>query len=244
MLDLKDSRNFSRTLGGIGLIVGPLLWMLSSALSPAWADDGAEYLAEVATAPNRHVVSGGVFLIGSIVALPGLVGAAHLLQARRVTVGQIGAYLLAVGGLVAGGFVLVINAMEAAMVDQAANRAEMVALSDRGEESIAALVGFLGMFLVGFVGGIVLLAIGLWTRRAVPIWSPLLLVASIGALFALGESRLGSVMGMAVLLAGLAPIAWKMLSLSDEEWERWQVLPDRGRQPARAGDELRPASTV
>jgi hypothetical protein len=233
-----DSRTFSRTLAGSGLVVGPLLWILSMALSPAWADDAAGYLAEVAAAPNRHVLSGGLFLVGSIVALPGLVGTARLLRGRRVTVGQVGAYLLAIGALNAGGFTLVLNTMEAAMVDEAANRAEMIALSDRGEESITALIGFVGMFLVGFVGGLLLLAIGLFARRAVTVWSPALIVAGIVAMFVLGESRWGSVAGMAVLLAGLVPIAARILSLSDEEWERWEPLPTRGRSKVGTEEEL------
>ena len=230
----SDSRTTSRMLAAIGLVVGPLLWIASTAVSPAWADDGAGYLADVASSPDRHLLSGALFLIGSIVILPGLIGTARLLRARRVTLGQIGAYLVAVGALAAGGFAFVLGAIEIAMVDDAANRAEMVALSDRAEESTAAIVGFVGFFFVGLVGGTVLLAIGLWTRRAVPVWSSLLLVAGIVLLFAVGNGPLGSAAGMAVLLAGFAPVARRIATLTDEEWERWEVLPDRSRGMRRS----------
>ena len=240
----SDSRTTSRLLAAIGLVVGPLLWLASTAVSPAWADDGAAYLADVASSPTRHVLSGGLFLLGSVVILPGLIGTAHLLRSRRVTVGQIGAYLIAIGALAAGGFALVLSVVEAAMVDAAANRAEMVALSDRGEESIAAIIGFVGFFFVGLVGGTLLLAVGLVTRRAVPIWSPVLLVAGIVVLFALGDGPVGSALGMAVLAAGFAAVAWRILNVKNEEWERWVVLPERARRGARPADELGPATTA
>lgn len=241
---LTDSRTASRLLAAFGLVAGPLLWLASTAISPAWSDDGGEFLAEVAASPTRHLLSGALFLIGSIVILPGLIGTAHLLRGRRVTAGQVGAYLIAIGALVAGGFSLVLSAIEVAMVDDAANRAEMIALSDRGEESAVALAGFLGTFLVGIVGGFVLLAIGLWTRRAVPVWSPLLLLAAIPALFFLGESAAGSAVGMAIVVAALAPVAWTVLSVTDEQWERWQVLPERSRRRTATADELGSASPV
>lgn len=244
MLNPHDSRNFGRTLGGLGLLLGGLLWIASSAVSPAWADDPSEYLAQIAESPTLHLVSGGLFLLGAIAFLPGLVATARLLRGRRVTVGQVGAYLLALGALVVGGVVFAINAVEVAMVDSAADRAEMVALSERGEESGAAMIAFFGTFLVGFVGGTVLLAIGLWTRRAVPIWSPLVLVASVPVLFVLGDGRWGSAVGMAVFVAALAPVALRILSLSDEQWERWQVLAEPHRRSAAAEDELGSPSTV
>lgn len=240
---LTDSRTASRMLAAFGLVAGPLLWLASSAVSPAWSDDGGEFLAEVAASPTRHLLSGAFFLVGSIVILPGLIGAAHLLRGRRVTAGQVGAYLIAIGALVAGGFSLVLSAVEVAMVDAAANRAEMIALSDRGEESAVALAGFLGTFLVGIVGGFVLLAIGLWTRRAVPVWSPLLLLAAIPALFFLGESAAGSAVGMAIVVAALAPVAWRIATLADEQWERWQVLPDTHERRERSAEALRHSTT-
>jgi len=243
MLDVTDSRNFSRTLGAIALVAGPLLWLASSAVSPAWAEDTGDYLAEIAAAPNRHLLSAGLFLLGCIVLLPGLLATAHLLRGRRVTVGQIGASILAVGAMIAGGVVFVINAFEVVMVDDAANRTEMIALSERGEDSLAAGIVFFVSFFGGFVLGLVLLAVGLWTKRAVPVWSPLLLVGAIAWMFVGGEGQLGSIVGMAVLVAGFAPIAAKILALSDEEWARWQPLPDGGRRPART-EELGPASTA
>jgi len=243
MLKLHDSRNFGRTLGGLGLLVGGLLWIASSALSPAWADDADEYLAEIAASETQHLLSGGLFLLGSIALLPGLVATARLIRGRRVGVGQVGAYLLAVGALVVGGVVFAINAVEVAMVDPSADRAEMVALAERGEESGAAMIAFFGTFLVGFVGGVVLLAIGLWTRRAVPLWSPLVLVGSIAVLFVLGDGRVGSAVGMAVFVAALVPISLKLFSLTDEEWERWQVLPDRGARVEQTGETLRHSAT-
>ena len=43
------------------------------------------------------------------------------------------------------------------------------------------------------------------------------------------DNRAASAVEFALLLAGTAAIAWRILRLSDEEWERWQPLPENTR---------------
>ena len=227
MSNTYNSRGLGRTLAAVGLVLGAGAWIASSAVSPAWADDSAAYLAEVASSPDAHVASGLLFLLGSVLMFPGLLATIRLLRGRRGIVGQAGAAMIAVGALIGGGLMLAVNVFEAALAE-GANRAEMVAVSERSEESVGAMIGFFGVFLGGFVVGVALLGIGLAVRRAVPIWVALLVLAPVVLLFATGESRTAAVIGMIPLAAGFAGIAWKLLSIPEEHWRRPQPLPDAG----------------
>jgi hypothetical protein len=82
MLDLSDSRNFSRTLAALGLFLGPLLFVLGTLIDPAWADDRGEYLQAVGEAPGRYLLAGALWTLGSLLFIPGALGVAKLMRAE------------------------------------------------------------------------------------------------------------------------------------------------------------------
>ena len=170
MLRFSDSRNFSRTLAAIGLIAGPLLFAIEALLDPAWASDSAEYLAEVADDKGRYIAAGAAGTIGSLLFIPGLLGVMRLFRGRSVTLGQIAAGLLTVGviGLSA---ILAFNGFDVILADHA-DRAAAVEIYDELDDSGALIAYFLFFFFIGIVLGSILLAIALFRRRIVPIWSP------------------------------------------------------------------------
>jgi hypothetical protein len=222
MLRFSDSRNFSRTLAAIGLIAGPLLFCIEALLDPAWASDSAEYLAEVAADKGRYIAAGAVGTIGSLLFIPGLLGVMRLFRGRSVTLGQIAAGLLAVGviGLTAG---LAFNGFDVILADSA-DREAAVQIYDEGDENGAVIAYFLFFFFIGIVLGSILLAIALFRRRIVPIWSPILLVVAILlGFFASEESAIVNAISFLVLTAALAPLAMRIWGLSDDEWERWEL---------------------
>ena len=221
---MPDARSTSRLLGAFGLVAGPILFLLSNLVSPAWADDTSAYLGEVAAAPDRHVASGALFLAGTVAFVPGLIAVARLLRGRSVGLGQIGALLIAVAGPVTGGLILAINVAEVASVE-ALDRAQAIAFSERAEDSTTAAVAFFGLFLGGFAIGTILLAYGLFRRRVVPIWSPVLLVAWLAGLFFLSNGRLGSTLVSALGALAFLPVAAKLLTIPDDQWERWEPAP-------------------
>lgn len=224
MLRFSDSRNFSRTLAGIGLIAGPVLFVIATLLDPAWGDDHAAYLQDVDEASGRYAVSGLLWTLGSLLFIAGTIGLIKLLRGRGVSLGQIGAGLITIGliGLTA---VLAFNAFDIAMAD-ADNRQAMVELSESLEDSGLLMGYFFGFFLGGIVLGSILLAIALFRRRIVPIWSPILLLVSVVVGF-IAESNVLSAISFALLLAAMAPLAMRMLALSDADWERWEPLAER-----------------
>jgi Domain of unknown function (DUF4386) len=226
---MPDSRNFARTLAATGLIAGPVLHFAGALLDPAWADDSAEYLREVAADEGLYAAAGVLFTVGSLLFVAGALGVARLLRGRRVTLGQIGASLIAIGliGLTAA---MAFNGFDIALADFG-DRDAAAALSDELEDSVLLNVYWVSFFFVGIVLGSVLLAIALFRGRIVPIWSPILILAAVVVGFVGGEERVLSALTFLVLAAGFLPLAAKMWSIGDEAWAEWAPLEaERDRQ--------------
>jgi hypothetical protein len=231
---MLDSPRTSRLVAAAALLAAPVLFLASSAFEPAWADDGSEYLAQVSGAESRHLAWAALFALGAVSLLAGLLGVARLLRGPRGALGRVGALALGGSTAVMAGIVLAIAVQEVAMVDAAADRAEMVALYERSEDVTLGLVVFAVLWFGGLALGTLALALGLLLRRVVPLWSPLLLVAFL-VVMVVAESRLGTMAAMVLLLGGLAPLAHRLATLADDEWARWQPLGDA--PPARRARE-------
>src|SRR6266480_2019334 len=98
MLKLSDGRNFARTFTGLALIVAPDVDHGSSTA------DKVKELADVASHKGTYLTGGILFLFGGLITAAGAVGLIHFLRGRRVTLGQIGAALVAMGAAVSMGF--------------------------------------------------------------------------------------------------------------------------------------------
>jgi hypothetical protein len=238
-----DSRSASRWIAAAGLILAPILFALSDLIEPAWSDDSAEYLREVASGTNRHLAWGALWAIGGVLLLAGMIGVARLLRGGRGgAVGVVGAWMVGVSAAVVGGLLLALGVIEVAMVDAAANRAEMVALYDRTEDVSLALISFGVLFFGGFGLGTLLVAAGLLIRRPVPIWSPLLLIAWIVVIFA-SPNRWVNLAAVVLILGAFAPVAARIARMPNEQWERWQPLPDGEPRTARSAGGLQPSGS-
>ena len=199
-------------------------------------------MKEIAAASNRYQASGVLNALGSTATVFGMVGVLHLLRGRRVTLGQLGAGLVIMGSvLLAGHWLLVLVETAGAQVgpDQA-----LELLTTAQESPWAALVAVGGL---GQILGWVLMAMGLWTRRATRVWVPVaLLLSTVLTLLpantpppdAYGwrtSSQAIAVIYSALLGAALVGLALRILSLPDEAWARWQPLPDAARRHRRRG---------
>lgn len=221
MLNLSDSRNFSRTLAALGLSLGPFLFFVGTVIDPAWADDTGDYLQAIADAPGTYTAAGVLWTIGALLFIPGMLGVMKLMRGKGVTLGQVGA------GLIATGLILFASAMAFYGVDVVladfADREAAVQIADGFEDSAAVGTMYMISFLAGVVLGSVLLAIALLRRHIVPIWSPALLVASTVLGF-VGETQMLSAASLLLLVAGLFPLSQRIWHLSDEAWGRWEPL--------------------
>jgi hypothetical protein len=221
MLGLSDSRRFSRTPAAIGLVLGPLLFLLDTLIDPAWANDDAAYLAEVAGHKVRYVIAEVASTFGALIWIVGMIGVMHLLRRRRVTLGQLAAGMVTVGliGLTAS---FAFSVFDLAMADFE-DRAAMVHLHAELGDSYAYKAYWLTFFSVGTVLGLILLGVALLGRRIVPAWSAILLIVASGLWHVAGGERLGDALSLLMLTAALTPLAARMWRLSDEDWERWEI---------------------
>jgi hypothetical protein len=218
---LSDSRSFSRTLAAIGLVAGPLLFLLDTLIDPAWDGEQATYLAEVSGNRSAYVAGEVAATAGALLFIPGTIGVMRLMRGRRVTFGYLAAGLLTVGliGLTAS---LAFNAFDLAMANFD-DRQAMVAFRAELQHSGAYDAYWFVFFFGGIVLGSVLLAIALLRRRIVPVWSPLLLAVAVVLWSVLGAEKSWNALSLVILAASLTPLALRMWSLGDEEWEQWEV---------------------
>jgi hypothetical protein len=222
VLNPSDSRTFGRTLAALGLVAGPILLLLASLLDSAWSADPAQYLQQVADSRERYLTAGVFWTLGALFLVAGALGAAKLMRGRGVTLGQLGAWLIAFGTILfsaAVGF----NGIDVVLADFP-DRQAAVALFDGMENNPFVTAYYFIAFLGGIVLGSVLLAIALFRRRIVPIWSPILLVVSTVLGFLGGEMQLLTALSLLLLAVALFPLAMRIWSLTDESWGRWEPL--------------------
>jgi hypothetical protein len=221
MRRLSDSRHLSRTLAWIGLIAGPLLLLADTLIDPAWAADDAAYLREVAENRGVFIAAEVISTFGALIFIPGAIGATRLMRTQRVSLGQLGAGLLIVGliGLVAS---LAFVSFDLAMADFG-DREAATAIKGELEDGVVFRAYWLSFSAGGIVLGSVLLAVALFRRRIVPLWSPTLLLAAAAVWFAGGDEKALAATGQLMLAVALIPLAALIRSLSDDDWERWEL---------------------
>ena len=208
---------------------------LSDLIEPAWSDDSAEYLREVADRPGPATCSGPARAIGGVALLAGMIGVARLLRGGRRRCDR-RRRLVARRRL--GG------ARPAACCSgwrssrrrwpRARNPAEMVALYDGTEDVWLALVAFGTLFLRRLRDRGRCSSRRAADRRPVPLWSPLLLIAWVVTIFVSPNRWVNLAATVLIPLAAFAPVAARIAGMRNEQWERWQPLPDREARPPQA----------
>jgi hypothetical protein len=229
----------------VSLVLGPSLLLAQTLVDPAWAAEEAAYLEAVANGANRYQAAGLLGFLGALFTVAGLTGVLHLVRSRRVNLAQVGTVLL-MFGVIGGGGAYIANLIEASAANPAFDRGQMAAMLDGAVDSPWVVPVFV-VWIGGLGLGPVLLAIGLFLRRAAaPIWVPIVLIAGTVVTFVgVGSSQLVAALGSLLVVAACAGLAAKILTTSDEQWGRWQVLPDersaRATSPERPSDSVGPA---
>jgi len=145
----------------LALLVAPGL-MLAGHLVQATPQqhDTASELASIAAAPGRAELSTLLGFAGLVLLVPAFLGLARPLWDRRPRLALVGASMSITGllGLVA---LMGSGPVTVAMTAEVADRARMIALTDRYESS--ATVGvWVALMLLGYSVGPLVLAVGLW----------------------------------------------------------------------------------
>ena len=219
---MSNPASFRKTLAAIGLILGPLALLAANIVEPDTADEGAEYLADVAKNAGRLETSTILYIIGFTALIAGVVGIVHVVRERGVVLAHIAGVIAAVGLVF---FVaLVTTSLYDISLAQNAARAEAVKAYDGVEDLTAAYV-ILIPALLGTMIGLILLAVAAWRARFAPVWVPVVVFLGFAAIIAGDGSKALTIIGDLLLLAGLGFIGVKLFGLTDDEWERPQTAP-------------------
>ncbi|MBA2715278.1 MAG: hypothetical protein H0U55_17230 [Rubrobacteraceae bacterium] len=235
MLKIWEADNFRRTLAGLCLIAAPLA-MLASEVSlhlttPDNPLDTGQQLTIIAENPGIWQLAVLLSLLAAILFVPAVLGMIHLLRGRGVVLGHIGGGLALIGALGLAGHAALLSAfgeISKAGTALGLDPGLMVKITERMEESIIGAIIVLLMWLLGLFFGLILLSIGLYRARFVPIWVVACPVLAFVSAFLPFTSDVQKFVSVGFLVVGLGAIGLKVLALSDQEWEKGpQPLPGK-----------------
>lgn len=235
MLKIWNPTNFRRTLGGLCLILAPILFAIAEITYPDSSGNGAQQLA--AAAANHDVMLADIYfgIASALLFIPAVFVLLHVTRKRGVVLGHIAAILTVIGvglaHLALGGLQLMLWAMAA----PGADRQAMAAFIDNTEQNPAGLPLVLGHELFAF--GIIVFGIAVWRsgfgyRWAGPAIAIGVVLDIVGGTIGLPD-MLVSVVSDGIFVTGLAAVGLKVLMTPDAEWEAGPATV-RSTQPAVA----------
>jgi hypothetical protein len=236
MLKITDADHFRRMLAGLGMILAPLALGAAEAIRFAverpWEKTGAGQMdadavrtwsASLAENLGLYQTMTVLNMLAGILFVPAVLGLMHLVRERGVVLCHLGGGLALIGLLGWAGhnvFAFVQGAALAAFVDERPDAAGMLAgFVERQEASIGFLV-ILCMFMIGFVIGFLLLAIGVYRSRTAPRWAAAALIIGVIVFAQAGSSAGLTAVAVGLLCVGFAGIGLKVLAMSDGDWAR------------------------
>jgi hypothetical protein len=226
MFGLSDARHFRRLVAGLCLIAAPVVLLVGALVHPQGRDAAAAHLAVVADNPDRYYAAHAILLGGLALLLPAILGLMHLLTERATAFGHVAGGLAMIGLFGATAVVAVDGIAVSQMGQPQANAEEMAALLDRIKDS-AGLRAIAVVGALAFVLGMLLLAYGLLRTGAVQPWMAGGIAAAAIAVFIgqVTDNRVTFAIAFAIYLVGLAPLGWRILTESDEEWAGVSARP-------------------
>jgi hypothetical protein len=221
MLKIWEPTNFRRTLGGLCLILAPILFAIAEITYPASNGSGAEQL-DIA-ARNHDVMLADIYfgIASAILFIPAVYALLHVTRRRGVVLGHVAAILTVAGVCLAhlalGGLQLMLWAMAGPGVDRQA----MAAFIDKTMQNPAGLPLVLGNDL--FALGLIVFGMALWRsgfgyRWAGPAIAIGIVIDIVGGTIGLPDTLI-SVLSDAIFVTGLAAVGLKVLLTSDVQWE-------------------------
>ena len=153
--------------GALALLVAPGVMLLGQVVQqPTSGHDTASELASIATAPGRAELSAGIGFLALLLYLPAVLAFGATVRRSRPRTAVVGT-TMSLAGLLGLAALLGSSPVTSAMVSGSADRAEMVALTDRYESSVLVTV-WVALMLLGWTLGPVVLGWGLWRSGAGP----------------------------------------------------------------------------
>lgn len=236
MLKIWEPTNFRRTLGGLCLILAPILFAIAEITYPSSDGNGAQQL-DVA-ARNHDVMLADIYfgMASAILFIPAVFALLHVTRRRGVVLGHVAAVLTVAGVCLAhlalGGLQLMLWAMAAPGVDRLA----MAAFIDKTMQNPAGLPLVLGHEL--FALGVIVFGIAVWRsgfgyRWAGPAIAVGVVIDIVGGIAGLPDPYI-SILSDAIFVTGLAAVGLKVLLTSDPDWEAGRLTMRSETAPAMA----------
>jgi hypothetical protein len=222
MLKIWNATNFRRTLGGLCLIVAPLLHFAAEHLISTGTNNGSasDWLANAAQHHDGLVEATYLDILSGILLIPAFVAIVHVVRGRGVILVHIGVALalvaVALNTFVDAGVNLMVGVMGSPALDSGAMTALIQkALITPSTLSTPTFLGFLlqlpGYFLIG---------IAVWRSGFGYRWAgPVISIAVVAAFFNVVQSDIIEFVADALLVVGLAAIGFRMLLMPDSAWD-------------------------
>jgi hypothetical protein len=221
MLKIWDPTNFRRTLGGLCLILAPILFAIAEISYPAGGGTGAQQLDTAARNHNLMLADIYIGITSAILFIPAVYALLGVTRRRGVVLGHVAAIMTVVGlalsHLALAGLQLMLWAMAGPTID----RQSMAAFIDKTMQNAAGLPLVMGHNL--FALGLILFGIAVWRsgfgyRWAGPAISIGVVVDIVGGTIGLPDMLL-AIVSDAMFVTGLAAVGLNVLLTSDAEWE-------------------------
>ena|SRR5918992_3917523 len=219
MFSLSDPHHFRKMVAGLCMIAAPLLMLVAAVITPVYETDVGKQLAAVAGDADRFYIASLATLVALILLVPAILGLMHMLREREVAYGHLGGGLALLGSFLVMA-IMGIQLVVWQMVAGGADRAEMIALLDRVNDTTGIVVP-LFILSFAFALGFAILAAGLYRARAVHPWMAILIAAG-GVMLPIGATIASEVvvsLGAVALLVGLGFTGWRVLMEPDSDWE-------------------------
>lgn len=186
----------SMSSSSAALAIGGMLLAASFVASPLPQDAPlAESMAVGADASGRWLASAVMLFVGSITLTFGAIALRALLNHRDRLLPMIAVIFFAVGTIGMSGYAMILAFLRALVLEDALVLDRVVAVvSDTGFQV------FLGAWLVSFLLGLILLAVGMLRRSTTPQWIPLVMLGFVASqVVPLGGGQEFTVVQFAVL---------------------------------------------
>jgi hypothetical protein len=235
MLKIWDPTNFRRTLGGLCLILAPILFAVAEITYPGGGATGAAQLDTAARNYNLMLADIYIGIASAMLFIPAVYALLHVTRRRGVVLGHVAAILTVVGlglaHLALAGLQLMLWAMAGPGVDRQA----MAAFIDRTMQNPAGLPLVMGHEL--FALGIIVFGIAVWRsgfgyRWAGPAIAIGVVLDIVGGMIGLPDLLI-AILSDGIFVTGLAAVGLKVLLTSDADWEAAPEIV-RSAQPAVA----------
>ncbi|HUP99871.1 MAG TPA: hypothetical protein VM093_05365 [Aeromicrobium sp.] len=216
-MSINASERLRKFATGMCLILAPAGLLVGTAMHPRESYDAAEQLSIIGHDPGRWAMAHWIIAVAAVLLAGAVIGLAHLIHDRKPSHAIIGGAMGVVGALSLAAVAFAEGAF-ASQLGRFAGGDGVLAAFKAATTGTAFVVILLGA-LLGPLSAIVLGA-GAYRANVVARWAAAATMAG-GACVAVSlplNLHVLTVIGSALLLAGLAPIGVMVLAETDEEW--------------------------